>query len=165
MKYFQRFFTILFTISALAVVTVRSFAQSQCSGRIYGIPICTGFCVAIDTSSVHKRINKLEQSADSLREEGSLHLPNPIVPYLDIDPQYINPGNNYPYQWPIDPTTPDEFYEPGIPNSPFYYIPPNNIERMPSPLIEPFKKEKKSNPIRDFKGWNFEKLADQSGVK
>lgn len=200
MKYFQRFLTLLFIISILASVTVRSFAQSKCSGRLYGIPICSGFSVDHDTSSIHRRINTLEQSADSLRKEaaklsdsllrqsmptfrnygeefskqwqlnvphelhypfdGSLHLPNPMIPYLDIDPQYINPDNNSPHQWKIDPIPPDDFFEQGVPPSPFYYIPPENTRRMPSPKIEPFKKDEKKNPIRDFRGWYYEKVAD-----
>jgi hypothetical protein len=96
-----------------------------------------------------------------------LHLPQNPVPHLDLDPQFINPDNNSPQPW-LDPAPGEDFFDPRTPHSPFYYTPPDNIERMPndihgrmpSPKIEPFKKDEKSNPIRDFKGWYFEKLAD-----
>ena len=58
----------------------------------------------------------------------------------------------------IDPD--EDFFEPGVPHSPFFYDHPKNFEPMPSPKIQPFKDEKK-NPIKDFKGWYYENLADR----
>ena len=191
------FSIVLLAICFIAIGSAISFGQVP--GRLFGVPICTGFYVDVDTSAVHKRINKLEQSADSLRREaarlsdsllreriptfgnygeefqkywkrdtpfenyqlpfdGLYNLkPNPILPHLDNNPPFIEPDNN-PQQWNIDPRDGD-FFDQRIPHSPFYYNPPNNIERMPSPKIEPFKDEKK-NPIKDFKGWYYERVAD-----
>jgi hypothetical protein len=96
------------------------------------------------------------------------------IPEGPLNIPYLPPSHWYDFHWdersplpPLDndpiPNSPD-LIEPGVPHSPFFYVPPKNFEPMPAPRIEPFKIEPKDegNPIRRFKGWYFEKLADIS---
>ena len=88
--------------------------------------------------------------------DGSLHLPQ--IPPLDLDNFFYHKLGRPMPPIIIDPD--EDFFEPGVPHSPFFYDHPKNFEPMPSPKIQPFKDEKK-NPIKDFKGWYYENLADR----
>ena len=162
MKNFHVFPVFLSTIFLLALQSEKSLAQSQCCGRIFGIPICTGFCIDLDTSSVHKKINKLEKSADSLAKEAE-RLKDSLVGkishkdfgdlFLDADSLIGSLPDNL-KKWEAIPKE----YHFEVPDLPEY-----RYKRIPRGQIDPFalpKENKKQSPIYGFKGWYFEKLAD-----
>jgi hypothetical protein len=168
MKNFHAFLSLLFVMFLLASVTERSSAQSHCPSSICGIPICTGFWVDLDTSPVHKRINKLEQSADSLRKEamrlqdsiagiessggGASLLPKNFGHFFQNSDSLLGPGSVFGNSTPKD----FHFEIPNLPENRFFDRFPNGtIEGFTSPEIR-----KKKAPIKGFKGWYIEELAD-----
>src|SRR5437016_2943815 len=61
-------------ILGVCLPVTTSFAQSSCKGVLFGIPVCTGFCLEIDStsedkSSQDKWIEDLEASMDSLSKQ------------------------------------------------------------------------------------------------
>lgn len=170
MKNIHAFLTLLFAILLLASITEGSFAQSECRSRLFGVPVCTGFYVDTDTSSVHKRINKLEQSADSLRKEamrlqdslagiessggGASLFPKNFGHFFQNSDSLLGPGSVFGNSTPKD----FHFEIPNLPENRFFDRFPNGtIEGFTSPEVR-----KKKAPIKGFKGWYIEELAELS---
>ena len=172
MKYFQAFFILFSAIFLLAVQPDKSLAQSECCGTLFGIPICTGFCVELDSSSVHKKINKLEKSADSLRKEAE-RLDDSLAEkirhndfrFFSLDSKgnlrLDGDSTHWSGHWPdslsikgwTNAIPKDYHFE--MPNIPEYKF----FQGKSNPFSFP-KENKKRTPVKGFKGWYMQELAE-----
>jgi hypothetical protein len=161
--------------------------QAQCSQYVYGIPVCTGFCLDNDSSSMTKWMDGLGASLDSIhqhatRMQDSLvrnhvqllrktmdSIRKQIKTVKDSLDNYEGGGNmgeifsNPDFKNFF--TNGDSIVKnwnwkremPELPN-----IPHNKFfYRLPKPeqFKVPFPESKEQNTIKNFKGWRYDKLA------
>lgn len=160
---------ILIAFPAFALSSKSAQAQSACNGTVFGIPVCTGFCLdKKDDAKRKEQIKRLRHEADSLNKEAN-KLSDSLKGGLEIN---IEPGMHL-YSDSLNSrfhiqgnrgssnefhfNTPEyRFYDR---NLPFNYQIPEQVEPY---MVIPKQRE---NPMKNFEGWYIKKLETAELVK
>ena len=129
----------------LIVLPSSSHAQNTCKGYVFGIPVCTGFCLETDSSSSQKWLDDLKQMMDSVH--------NVAVHFEDSLVKKFKPFDLRRKADSLLGKLPKEMQK-------WKFEIPKNLEMPEHPALPKApSQEKERNPVKDFPGWYWKQVV------